>query len=193
MLISFIPTVLIPAQQWARRSRKRGGSVACTEQGKTTGIIRSERFVRVSRIWSGYLPEDEIQWGRTANRCHTMIKVASQSMLRSRFPFEAINWIGTSQMMGPKESKVDLSTTSKTSLHSVNVGSPKQESFLHGDGVLIVLKGLPVMGKAIRLVGFEDINKLTAMLTKHVSTRGEGEQFVFSVIQHERRTASAVR
>lgn len=62
LLENSIPTELIPAWKQARRSRKRRGSVACSEQGKRSGAIRSEPFVRVSRIWPGCFPKDETQW-----------------------------------------------------------------------------------------------------------------------------------
>jgi len=62
LLENSIPTELIPAWQQARRSRKRRGSVACSENGKRSGAIRSEPFARVSRIWRGCFPKDETQW-----------------------------------------------------------------------------------------------------------------------------------
>lgn len=124
MLVTSIPTVLILAQQWARRSRKGQGSVACTEQGSENGATRRKLVVRVSRIWLRvYFLEGEIQRGEKTSRCHTVAKVASRSVRRNCSEFVSTNLVDAPLMKRPMESKTSLSTTH--SLHSVNMGSSK--------------------------------------------------------------------
>jgi hypothetical protein len=77
LLENSIRTVLIHAWQQARRPRKRMGSVACTEQGRGSGVTCSQPTVSVSHIWLrvSFL-EDETQWGVNASQCHTVTNVA---------------------------------------------------------------------------------------------------------------------
>lgn len=79
-----IHTVLIPAQQWALRSRKGGGSVACTEQGGGSEVTCCQPIASVSYIWLRVcFLEDETQWGVNASRCHTVANVSSRCSCRS--------------------------------------------------------------------------------------------------------------
>lgn len=144
MLEDSIRTVLIPAWQQARRPGNGRGSVACTEQGRGSGITRSEPFVSVSHIRSRvYFLEDEAQWEMTEIRCHTVIKVALRHASEDRMLSSAVQSVGTLLMLEPMGLKVDLSMTN---LHLVVIaGSPllvwwNGSTHLRGDGVPILPK-----------------------------------------------------
>lgn len=182
MLIISIPTVLIPAQQWARRSRKGRGSVACTEKGEGSGATRSQPFARVSRIWLGCIPKDEIEWGRRRPLCHTVDKVAYRllqttamalsSNQRSRHtPNEGANAV-ESQPKCDAGSR-DVNTGSSTLVEAVN-------SHQYDDGVPILPNGWPVMGSAVGNQSSRGAEyKRTAMLAKAHIARGKGNSFCF--------------
>lgn len=151
MLITSIPTALIPDWRQARRSRKGGGSVACAEQGDGSGAIRSKPAVRVSHAWLrvSFL-EGETQRGVCIPRWHTMANVASRSLGRILFvsatsqqdrrtPNEGAD--GVESRPNHDGASMQVNTRSPT---SVGAGGGNR----HGDGGPIVPNRLPVMGLA---------------------------------------------
>ena len=181
MLTISIPTVLIPTWQQVRRSRKRRGSVACTEQGEGSGAIRSKPLVRVSCIrLKVYFLEDETQWGKRNAQRYTMAKVAL------RFVRERLGLTSRSQRNRhtPNEGANGVENQPKynAASHNVNMGSPKQvwlfEVHLYGDGVPIVPNRLPVMGLAASNQSGPILwNKCAAMLANTRDTGGKWNSF----------------
>lgn len=178
-----VSTVLIHALRGARRSRKRMGSVACTEQGREGEIIGSLTSVRISRVGLKCILEDETQWG-------VNIYPVSHDGLGDTSAFAKGVIVRPSirhsrRAFNEKVNGVKSQPTHDTSSHNVNSGSPTQEgtikTYLHGDGVPIVPKGLPVMGKAIG--NQSDSGELYKSLSNEDETnssRGEVEQFLCS-------------
>lgn len=120
------------------------------EQGVRSETISSKPLVRVSHIWPGCIPEDEIQWRVTLTHYHTMVKVIVPNMLWH------VAEATSSQQFGhtPSEGANGIKSRPKydVSQHSVNAGSPALvQSLTHqyGDGVLIVPKSRPVMGTTV--------------------------------------------
>jgi hypothetical protein len=169
VLVTFIPTLLIPAWQQARRSRKGRGTVACREQGRRSGTVRSQSFVRVSCTWLGCISEDEIQWGVIRTRCYTTVYVASRQIqggtcvdLCNQFSRHVFN-----EKINGIESQPKYSIASR----SVNTRSPNLvrvvNAHQHGDGVPIVPNGWPVMGSAIGIQSGSSLqNKMSVMTPK---------------------------
>lgn len=179
-MVNSIPTVLILAQQWARRSRKRQGSVACTEQGEGSGAIRSKPFVRVSYEWLGCISKDETRRGVNTPRCHTMANVASRSL-------RWINVLSADNQQDRRAPNDGVNGVESRPNHDatwlfVNAGSSKLvggvNPNLYDDGVPVVLDGWPVMGSAVgiktdRGAGY----KLSAMTAKVRLAGGKGNSF----------------
>ncbi len=153
MLIDSVPTVLIPAWQQARRSRKRRGSVACTAKSRRSGTIRSQPSARVSHIWLGCIfPKTRPSGAQLVTQCHTMVKVAFRllpahvagaldSQRSRRTSNEGVNGVKS-------QPKYDVCS------HDVNMGSPTlvlpvQSAYQNGDGAPIVPNSWPVMGSAV--------------------------------------------
>ena len=179
-MVNSIPTVLIPAWQRALRSRKRRGSVACTEQGQMSGITRSDLLVRVSRIWLGCISDDETQRGLTATLCHTVIKVAHQ------FGHADVTWLHVNQSnwrtSNEEANGVESQPKYDAGSHYVNMGFPKLVDVSsvdqYGNGVSIVPKGWPVMGSAIGKQTNPSTNyKVTVMGPKDLCPGGKGNSF----------------
>ena len=189
LLKNSIPTVLIPTRERVRRSRKRRGSVACTEQGERGGTTRSKPFVRVSRIWLGCISEEETQRGVILSRCHTVDNVASRSMrgvcvVCPRIQFDRRD--SSEEANGVKsQPKYDEASASE------NMGSPKLagpvNAHQYGDGVPIVPNRLPVMGLAAgHRSGRSAANKSAAMLTNLPRSWGKwSSSFALLVAQKE--------
>jgi hypothetical protein len=180
VLVTSIPTVLILAQQWARRSRKRQGSVACTEQGDGSGAIRSKPAVRVSHVWLGCISKDETQRGVSTPRCHTMANVASRSLRRNhvlsadnqqdrRAPNDGVN--GVESRPNHDATWLCVNAGSSTLVGAVNPN-------LHDDGVPVILNGWPVMGSATGIkTGRGARYKLSVMAAKVWLAGGKGNSF----------------
>ena len=202
MLVTSIPTVLIPIWRQICKPRKGRGSVACTEQVRGSGAIRSKPSGRVSRIWLRVsFFEDEIHRGVNASRCHTMAKVASRSVHGRVLDSRATN----PDRRTPNEGANGIESRPKydNSLLNVNMGSPKLvvevKRNQYGDGVPIVPNRLPVMGLATgNQSGPNDKGSLrgehksAVMPANPCRAGGRGTAFVFSY-RHERRNASAFR
>lgn len=176
-------TVLIHVLRRTRRSRKRMGSVACTEQGEEDEIISCLTSVRTSRVWLKCILEDETQWGvKTDPVSHDDLGDTSA------FAKGVIDRPGirhSRRAFNEKVNGVKSQSNHDRSSHNVNSGSPTQKgtikTYLHGDGVPIVPKGLPVMGKAIgNQSDFGELNKSLSNEDETNSTRGEVEQFLCS-------------
>ena len=123
MLEDSVRTELTPAWQQARRSRKRRGSVACSEQGRGSGVTRSQPTVSVShiRLRVSFL-EDKTQWGVNASQCHTVANVAHRCCAEVCVVCLCIQPIGTSLVKRSMGSNVNLTMTHL--LSDVIAGSP---------------------------------------------------------------------
>lgn len=178
-----ISTVLIHVPRGTRRSRKRMGSVACTEQGGGGEIISSLASVRISRVWLKCILEDETQWGVNTNPVSHDDLGDTSAIAKGVIVRPSIRY--SRRTFNEKANGVKSQPNRDPSSHNVNSGSPKQmgllKTSLHGDGVPIVLKGLPVMGKAIgNQSDSDELNKASVMMTNPIPTRGEVEQFLCS-------------
>ena len=192
MLINSIPTVLIPAQQWARRSGNGRGSVACTDN-TGSGSTRSQPCAWVSHIWLRCNPEDETQLGMMIPRRHTVDNVASWFVQRGDVLLadNQPNQSTSNEEANGVESQPKYDATSLNE----SVGSPKLAMLItagqHGDGGLIVPNGWPVIGSAVGIQSDRgDEYKSTAMKTK-THTLGVRRTVFVSGQRHERRNASA--
>lgn len=178
-----ISTVLIHAQQWARRSRKRMGSVACTEQGRESEIIVSQPRARISRVRLKCILEDETQWGVNSDPAsHDDLGDASATAWTSRTG-PSIRYCR--RAFSEKVNGVKSQPNHDASSHSVNTGSPKLaesvNTCLYGDGVLILPKSQPVMGMTVGTQSDSvSRHKFSAMKAKPESIRGKVEQFLCS-------------
>lgn len=182
-------TVLIHAQQWARRSRKRMGSVACTEQGRESEIIVGRPRVRTSRVRLKCILEDETQWGVNSDP-------ASHDDLGDASAIAWTSWSGPSiryrgHAGNDPVNGVESRPNHDASSHSVNTGSPSlAESVntrLYGDGVPILPKSQPVMGMTVGTQS-DSVSRhkpLAIAIAKPESSRGEVEQFLCSFNQLE--------
>ncbi len=178
-----ISTELIHAQQWARRSRKRVGSVACSEQGWESEIIVSQPQVRINRARLKCILEDETQWGVKTDP-------VSHDDLGDTSAFVKTLWTGFSKRhcrraMNDMVNGVQSRPNHDTSSHSVNTGSPKLaesvNTCLYGDGVPILPKSQPVMGVTVGNQSDSDnLYKSSAMMNESKLLRGKVEQFLFS-------------
>lgn len=190
-----ISTVLIHAQQWARRSRKRMGSVACTEQGRESEIIVSGPRARISRVRLKCILEDETQWGVKHDP-------ASHDDLGDASAFVEILWTCFNRRhcrhaVDDTVNGVQSQPNHDASSHSVNTGSPKLaesvNTCLYGDGVPIVPKSQPVMGLT---VGNQPDSapkyKWSAMASKVLEPEGKWNSFC-AQLTNKRRNASAFR
>lgn len=177
-----ISTELIHAQQWARRSRKRVGSVACSEQGWESEIIVSEPQVRINRVRLKCILKDETQWGvKTHPVSHDDLGDTSAVVKTSRSGF---NKRHCRRAMNDMVNGVQSRPNHDTSSHSVNTGSPKLaesvNTCLYGDGVPILPKSQPVMGMTVgNQTGSENLYKSSAMMNESKFFRGKVEQFLF--------------
>lgn len=188
MLEDSIRTVLIPAWQQARRSGNRGGSVACTEQGRGSGITRSEPFVSVSYIRSRVcFLEDETQWEMTEFRCHTVINVALRPVIEDRMlssiilagrhtPNDGANGVESR----PKYDESSLSC-------NCGIASAGVVDWLHSPAwrrSSHITQGWPVMGSAADHRSIDQIGgeyKTSAMMAESSSSKGKGNSFLFLV------------
>lgn len=189
-------TELIHAWQQARRSRKRVGSVACSEQGERSETIFSRPFVRTSRVWLRCNPKDETQWG-VKHDPMSHDGLGDISTFVKRVTVRSCNRHGR-RAESDSVNGVQSRPNHDASSHSVNMGSPKLagsvNTCLYGDGVPILPKSQPVMGvTAGNQSGSASRHKSPAMATKPEKGRGKVEQFLCSVNPHERRIASAFR
>lgn len=176
-----ISTVLIHAQRWARRSRKRMGSVACTEQGRESEIIVSQPRARISRVRLKCILEDETQWGVNSDP-------ASHDDSGDASAIAEILWSDLSRRhcrraVDDTVNGVKSQPNHDASSHSVNTGSPKLAELvntcLYGDGVPILPNGQPVMGVTVGTQpDFASGYKLSAMTAKILKVRGKVEQFL---------------
>lgn len=194
MLMYFIPTVLIPAQKWARRPGNGRGSVACTEKGRRGKITYCEPSVRVSHVRLKCILEGETQRGvkmcpmlhgdsGDISSCVWEFSVRPNNQPRRRTSSEEANGV---------ESQPNHDAAS----YSTNAGSPNLvrniNSNQHGDGVPIVPNGWPVMGPAVGNQsdrGGE--NKLAVMSAKPLSLGGSGTVSVICLAT-ERRITSVI-
>ena len=190
MLINSIPTVLIPAQEWARRPGNRRGSVACTEQGRGSEITSSQPSVRVSHVWLKCFLEGETQRGVKMAQCHTVIQVA----------FRVCVW-GVSVRPSNQPSRrtsneeangVESRPNHDVASYSINVGSPKQMKTSAWRRSSNSTQGWPVMGSAVGNQADRGAeHKLTVMLVKPLSLGGSGTVFVVC-LAIERRVTSVI-
>ena len=177
-----ISTELIHAQQWARRSRKRVGSVACSEQGLESEIIVSEPQVRINRVRLKCILKDETQWGVKTNPVsHDDLGDISAFGKTLRTGFNSGH---CRRAMSDMVNGVQSRPNHDTSSHSVNTGSPKLaesvNTCLYGDGVPILPKSQPVMGMtASNQSGSDNLYKSSAMMNENKLFRGKVEQFLF--------------
>ncbi len=178
-----ISTVLIHAQQWARRPRKGMGSVACTEQGRESEIIVSGPRARISRVWLKCVLEDETQRGVNVDPAsHDDLGDAS-TIARELQSFPGSQRGG--RAVDDTVNGVKSRPTHDASSHSVNTGSPtlvgSVNTHLYGDGVPIVPKGQPVMGVTAGIQsGSARRHKSPVMAAKTDGVRGKVEQFLCS-------------
>ena len=195
MPIISIPTRLIHAQQWARRSGNGRGSVACTEQGGENGITRSQLFVRVSRARLRCIPKDETQRG--VNSDPTLHGDLRDVLTRAGDLCSVPDNQPSPRAFNEKVNGVQSRPNHDNPSHSVNMGSPtlaaSVKRSLHGDGVPIVPKSLPVMGEtAGNQTGSNLGNKSPVMVTNPRAFEGKwNSQCVQSM--PKRRNASAFR
>ena len=207
MLEIFIRTKLIHAQEWARRPRKRMGSVACLEQGSGSGITRSEPIVSVSHIrLRVYFLEDEIRWRVKASRRHTVINVASRFMqkncvvviciqLNRQAPCDGVNGVESQSKYGKSLSSCNCGIASTGVVR--NSHSPVWRRSFHitqGSALKCANPRPPVMGVAVREPSTRGIgasDKSSVMMTKHFTPEGKGNSFCIPLTKHERRNASA--
>jgi len=184
-----IRTVLIPAWQQARRSGNRGGSVACTEQGRGSGITRSEPSVSVSHIRSRVcFLEDETQWEMTEFRCHTVIKVALRRVVGNRKLF--LHYLTCRHTPNAGANGVESRSKYDKSSLSCNCGiasagavewfhSPAWRRSFH------ITQGWPVMGSAADHRSIDQIgngHKASAMMSENPHLpRERGTVFCFLV------------
>jgi hypothetical protein len=189
-------TELIHAQQWARRPRKRVGSVACSEYGGRSETIASRLPVRTSRGWLKCYLEDETQWGVNSDP-------ASHDGLGDASAFARALWSGSRIRHGRRAvndtvNGVQSQPNRDDSSHSVNMGSPKLAAQvnrrLYGDGVPILPKSQPVMGVTVgnqsdSALRYKSASNGDESLSQQ---RESGTVFVLSQT-HEGRIASAFR
>lgn len=177
-----ISTELIHAQQWARRSRKRVGSVACSEQGWESEIIVSEPQVRINRVRLKCILKDETQRGVNSDPAsHDDLGDAS-TFAKTSLPGFSIRQCR--RTMNDMVNGVQSRPNHDTSSHSVNTGSPKLaesvNTCLYGDGVPILPKSQPVMGMTVGNQSDSDnLYKSSAMMNESKFFRGKVEQFLF--------------
>ena len=138
-------------------------------------------------------PEDEIQWGITMSRCHTVDKVTSrllERMGRLHLSIQCDRHAGNKLADGI-ESRSNHDITSP----NVNAGSSKLvrevNPHLYDDGVFVVPNGWPVMGSAGGPAVRGNEYKLTAMSAKARKAGGKEDSFCVLINDHERRIASA--
>lgn len=178
-----ISTELIHAQKWARRSRKRVGSVACSEQDWESEIIVSQPQVRISRVRLKCILKDETQWGVNNDP-------ASHDDLGDVFAFVGASWPGPNnrqckRAVNETVNGVQSQPNHDASSHSVNTGSPKLaesvNTCLYGDGVPILPKSQPVIGMTVgNQPDSDELYKSSVMMVESSSFRGKVEQFLCS-------------
>lgn len=115
-------TQLIHAQKWARRSRKRMGSVACWER-RGRGVTRSQSSASASRARLKLsLLEDETRWGMFFPQRHTVTEMAFR--LSAREVLKPLLQSATRHTFDEKGNGVESRPNHDVTLHSVNMGSP---------------------------------------------------------------------
>ena len=186
MLKYSIPTVLIPTQQWVCKSGNRGGSVACTEEGRRNEVIIIKPTVRVSCVWlncyclrrdSVGRKDDPVSHGDLGD------------ILTFITGFTVRPYIQQSQRaFSEKVNGVKSQPNHNASSHSVNTGSSKLvievNNNLYDDGVPIVLKSQPVMGMTIgNQSGSVLLYKLSAMIMKEVDAEGKWSSLCTQLMQ----------
>lgn len=189
-----MPVVLIPAVK-ALRSRKRGGSVACTKKGKRSGAVRSQPLFRASHVWLGYVSRRRVPVGskdvpvshdglRGTSVCADDVTARSPQPSNRRTSNEGANG-------------VESQPNHDASQHSVNMGSPT----LVKSGQRLPTwrrsshstQGWPVMGSAIGIQSSRwSANKVTAMIPNPQMLGGRRTD-LYSTSVLERRIASAIR
>lgn len=176
MLKYSIPTVLIPVQQWTRRSGNRGGSVACTEEGSRSEITMIRPIVRVNRVRlncyclrrdSAGRKQDPASHGDLSD----VLTFAMGIMVRPCIQH-------CQRAFNEKVNGVESQPNHDASSHNVNSGSPtlvvEVNNNLYGDGVPILPKSQPVMGMTVgNQPDSVQFYKVPAMVAKEVETEGK--------------------
>lgn len=190
-----LPTKLIPAQQWARRSGNGRGSVACLEQGRESGITRSQLSIRASRVRLRCFPKDEIQRILNRSQYHTVINVILRSL------WSGLRCTGHIQKdrraFGKKVNGIESRPNHDITQHSGNARSPKLVTKGQSSPVWRrssnITQGWSVMDSAVGC-GADRARryKCPAMVAKLSGPSGKVEQSLCHSI-HERRIASAFR
>ncbi len=190
-----VPTVLIPAQQWARRSGNGRGSAACTEQVGESRVTVRNLPGKVSRIWLECFSKARSSGEELEARCHAVTEMA----FRPVRDWDKVTSRNQSGRRTPNDGakRIESQPSYDAAPFQVNRGSPKLVDALHqyGDGAPIVPNGRPVMGSAAARpdgARIETGNEPSAMRAKPQTSRGSGAVSVTSD-QPERRSASALR
>jgi len=178
LLINSMCTQLIHAQQWARRSRKRMGSVACWER-RGRGVTRSQSSASTSRVRLKCSLEDETRWGMFLPQCHTVTEMAFRFCVED--VLKPLLQSAARHTLDDKDNGVESQPNHDEPLHSVNAGlstqvakSPERQRSSN------ITQCRPVMGSAISSrsmswSGFE--NKFSAMKMKPQHLGGKWSSF----------------
>ena len=171
-------THLIHAQQWARRSRKRMGSVACWER-RGHGVTRSQSSASTSREWLKCILEDETRWGLFLPQRHTVTEMAFR--YRAEEVLKPLLQAAVRHTFDEKGNGVESQPNHDESLHSVNMGSPAQvKESPERRRSSNITQGGPVMGTATNsrsMSWAETEKKFSAMKTKPQLFGGKWNSF----------------